>query len=295
MRRRLIALAVLAAVVLAACAQSALTPAPTTEQSRRALGLGAGGAPAIAPAPDQAQAKDGATTTTEQGIPTLNVRKGDLILSANVTMRSKDPWATSDQARAIAAGLGGDLLALSQTGSGDQRSALVTIRVPSDRFDDAIAQLKKLDAEVETSNVSAKDVTGQVVDLQARLAAKQAEEQAYLALLGKATTVDEILKVQTALFQTRTQIEQLQGQLGSLKDQVDYSTITITVTPLVPASGPSGQWDPSLTFARALAALGALFRVLADIGIWLLVFGWIPLLALGVLFAALRVRRPAPA
>ena len=99
----------------------------------------------------------------------------------------------------------------------------------------------------------------------------------------------------TTLFQTRTQIEQLQGQLNSLKNQVDFSTITISVAPLIAVTGPTGTWDPSVTFARALAALGQLMRGLADVAIWLLVFGWIPLVALAFLFAALRLRRPTPA
>jgi len=290
MRSALVILAVLAAVLASACA----TAGTGTQASPPFAGSGGASTPEKAPAPDQP--RDSVTgTTPDQGIPTVNAVGRDLILTANVTMRSRDPWATADQARAIAAGLGGDLLALSQTGSGDQRNALLTIRVPSGRFDDAIAQLKKLDAEVEASNVGAKDVTGQVVDLQARLSAKQAEEQAYLALLAKATTVDEILKVQTALFQTRTQIEQLQGQLGSLKNQIDYSTITISVSPLIAVTGPTGTWDPSVTFARALAALGLLMRGLADVAIWALVFGWIPLVALAFLFAALRFRKPTPA
>ena len=46
------------------------------------------------------------------------------------------------------AGLGGDLLALSQSGSGEQRSALVTIRVPSSRFDDAMARVQEVSRDL---------------------------------------------------------------------------------------------------------------------------------------------------
>src|SRR5438094_533744 len=54
------------------------------------------------------------------------------------------------------------------------------------------------------------------------------------------------------------------------------------------------SWDPAKTFTRALAALGTMLRVFADFGIWLLVFGWIPLLALALVLVATRVRsRPA--
>ena len=235
-------------------------------------------------------------TTPQNGIPSFASVGRDLIITANISFRSSDPWATADQARAIAAGLGGDLLALSQTGSGDQKNANLTIRVPSDRFDQALSQLKKLDGEVLTSGVNAQDVTDQFVDVQARLDAQKAQEQQYLTILAKASTVDEILKVQSALASTRMQIEQLQAQVNSMKSRIDYSTITMSITPLVVVSTePVGKWDPARTFAQALAALTALFRVLGDAVIWLLVLGWIPLIALAIVFIALRRTRGVPA
>ena len=164
--------------------------------------------------------------------------------------------------------------------------------MPSSRFDDALAQLKKLDGEVVSSNVDAKDVTDQFVDVQARLVALKAQEQQYLTLLARANSVDEILKVQGVLVSTRTQIEQLQGQVNSLKTRIDFSTITMSIAPIATVpSQPLGTWDPSRTFAQATTALAALFRVFGDIAIWLVVFVWIPIFALAVVLAATRVRR----
>jgi len=286
MRRRYLVLLALAVVLCAACAQSA---APSAS-----VGFG-GGVAAPVPAPEVAKrdaSANSGTTTPQNGIPVLAAADRDLILTANVSFRSQDPWATADKVRALAAGLGGDLLGLSQSGSGDQRSATLTIRVPSTRFDDALAQLKKLDGEVVSSNVDAKDVTDQFVDVQARLVALKAQEQQYLTLLARANSVDEILKVQGVLVSTRTQIEQLQGQVNSLKTRIDFSTITMSIAPIATVpSQPLGTWDPSRTFAQATTALAALFRVFGDIAIWLVVFVWIPIFALAVVLAATRVRR----
>lgn len=290
-RRTAFGLLVLIAVLTAACSAATSSPA-------------ASGAAGVAPNPANMSAADaakqqagsGGATTPANGIPSFANAGRSLILTANITFRSNDPWATADQARAIAAGLGGDLLGLSQTGSGEQRSALVTIRVPSSRFDDALTQLKKLDGEVLTSGVNAQDVTDQFVDINARLDAAKLQEQQYLTILAKATTVDEILKVQSALASIRTQIEQLQAQVNSMKSRIDYSTITMQITPTVtiPAE-PVGKWDPSRTFAQALAALTAMFRVVGDAAIWLLVFGWLPLVLLAIAFVATRTRRVVPA
>jgi len=248
-----------------------------------------GGAPAAVPAPNGALAP-------KEGIPTVVVNADrNLILTAKIDMRSKDPWSTSDRAQLIATSLGGDVLNLSQTGSGENRSASLTMRVPSSRFSEAIRQLKELDGEVATSAVSAQDVTDQFVDLQARLAAKQSEEQRYLALLGRANTIDEILKIDASLSNVRLQVEQLTGQINSIKSRTEFSTISMSVSPIaiVPFQEPAKAWDPAKTVARALAALGAMLQVFADLAIWLVVFGWLPLIALaGVLFAT-RAHRPS--
>jgi hypothetical protein len=47
-----------------------------------------------------------------------------------------------------------------------------------------------------------------------------------------------------------------------------------------------------VTFAKAIAALSVFFKFAADLAIWVLVFGWIPLIALALAFAAMRIRRP---
>jgi hypothetical protein len=298
MRRPARVLAILVPVVLlaAACASVGQTSAPSAGGGTTAFGPGRdaiGSSAADSKGPGSIPASAG--TTTENGIPTVVTNPSrNLILTANVSMKTQDPWATADKARAIASGLGGDVLAMSQTGQGENRSALITVRVPSDRFDEALRQLKLLDGEVLMSNVDAKDVTDQFTDLQARLVAKQAEEQRYLQLFPQAKTVDETLKIDAALGNVRTQIEQLQGQLNLIKNRTEFSTITMAIAPIVTVPATTGgAWDPAVTFAKAIAALSVFFRFAADLAIWLLVFGWIPLIALAIALGASRIRRPS--
>ena len=291
---RKLAFLIAAPLLLAACTQSGATaPGGSTAQGRGAeVGM-----PVPAPAADAASGYSGiAATTSSKDVPTV-VLSGDrnLILTAKIDMRSKDPWVTADRAQAIATALGGDVLNLSQSGNSDTRSASLTIRVPSTRFGDALQQLKSLEGEVQTSGVSAQDVTDQFVDLQARLTAKQAEEQRYLAILNRANTIDEILKVDASLGNVRTQIEQLTAQINSIKNRTEFSTISMSISmiALLPGDTTSKVWDPAKTVGRALAALGAMMQVFADVVIWLVVFGWLPLIAFAVLIFAARMRRPA--
>jgi hypothetical protein len=307
MKTRLaLAILVPAALVLAACAAGqtagapAATAAPTAAALRGAYGIDGATAfgPALpVPAPEaqrtDAKPPDGGTA---QGIPIPQVFDPEraLILTANVSLKAKDPWSVSDRAQQIAIGLGGDVMSLAQSGSGEQRSATVTLRVPQARFNDALRQIRDIaDIEVLASNVDGKDVTDQFVDLQARLTAKKAEEQRYLALLARADKIEDILKIDSVLAQVRTQIEQLTAQVNSIKARTTFSTITVQVSPVGPAPVPTPDpkaYDPSKTIERSVAALASLMRIAADAAIWTLVFGWIPLTLFGLILLLSRTR-----
>ena len=240
-------------------------------------------------------AKSGDSVSNGVPVPQAFDVARSVILTANISMRAADPWSVADKAQAVATGLGGDVIGLNQSGSKDDRVASLTIRVPSDRFTEALRQLRALDGDVVSSTVDGKDVTDQFVDLKARLTAKQGEEQRYSALLARAATIDEILKIDAALSGVRTQIEQLQGQVNSIASRTQFSTITMSITPAVtPVVTPAAPaWDPSRTVATALAALAVMLRGFADLTIWILVFGWLPLLGLAVTLAVTRGRRAA--
>jgi len=216
-----------------------------------------------------------------------------IILTANISMKASDPWATAEKAQSIATDLGGDVIGLNESGSKDDRIAGLTLRVPSQQFTEALRRLRALDADVTSSTVNGQDVSDQFVDLKARLAAKQAEEQRYDALLTRASTIDEILKIDSALSNVRTQIEQLQGQVNSISSRTQFSTISVSISTaaITPAPAPTAAWDPAKTAAQAFATLAAVLRGFADVAIWMLVFGWIPLLALALAVVLTRGRR----
>src|SRR5437016_3616035 len=156
---------------LAACSASGTA-------SRGAPGGGTGdsftniSAPLAVPAPEAQKAGGVAVgaPAPNQGLPNPVAFNADrnLIRTANIAMRSKDPWATSERAAAIAVGYGGDVLGLAQSGNGDDRRANLTIRVPASRFDDALNQIKQLEGEAATSKLDTYARTDQFSRLHAR-------------------------------------------------------------------------------------------------------------------------------
>jgi hypothetical protein len=153
----------------------------------------------------------------------------------------------------LVAGFGGFVASSqSQLGPGDASSpssGTIVLQVPESSFASLLAQVQKVGHATSVTTTST-DVTGQVVDLQARIDALQASRQQYLSILAKATTIGDILAVQSQLDSLQTQIEQLQGQLGVLNGETTYGTLTVSLAeagrapapPSPPSSGLGKAW-----------------------------------------------------
>jgi hypothetical protein len=162
---------------------------------------------------------------------------------------------TMSQLSALATAYGG-FVASSQTqsgaGTGGSPYGSVTLQVPVDNFGAALKAAQTL-GKTSSLTTKATDVTAQYVDLQSRIAALEESRQQYLTILSKATTVGDVLAVQTQLDAIQSQIEQLQGQLQVLTGETSYSTLAVTVTegsrpappPPLPESGLVRAWHDS--------------------------------------------------
>lgn len=108
--------------------------------------------------------------------------------------------------------------------------AKLTLKVPTSRFDETRKQLRKLAKRVREETVNARDVSKQYIDTDARLRNLRAEELQFLDILKHARTVPDTLAATKELSEVREQIEETDAELRHLKDQVDLSTIDVTIS-----------------------------------------------------------------
>jgi hypothetical protein len=105
--------------------------------------------------------------------------------------------------------------------------ARMTVRVPSERLDEALETIKEGAVDVNYENRSGEDVTSQYVDLQSRLKAKQAAEEKLLEFLEEATDTEDALSVYVQLQQIQSEIEVLKGQIQYYEESAALSAISI--------------------------------------------------------------------
>lgn len=211
-----------------------------------------------------------------------------VVKTGALTLRVGDAPKAVDQARAIATGRGGFLesSSVSDPGSGP-RSAWATIRVPSDKFDDTVKDLKAIASLVVLESVNGEDVTAQAVDLDANLRNAQAEEQSYLDIMKRAGNIEDTLAVASRLAEVRGRIERYQAEKRYLDSRTELATISATFTEDTRIEVPGRTWRPLEVARQALRDLVEALQNLVDFAIRFFVAAiglLLPVLAIIALF-----------
>ena len=141
------------------------------------------------------------------------------------------------------------------------------------------------------------DVTNDYIDTQARLTNLHAEQQRLLTLLGKATTLSDVLALDQPLTNVEGQIEELEAHQQALAGQTTFYTITLMLQPaeLPVAPAPPSGFHPGQTLHDAFTAALAFAGWLASVLIWLVVFSVfvLPVVVVVVLVRHWRRQRAA--
>ena len=117
-----------------------------------------------------------------------------------------------------------------------------TLRIPEDRFEEALSRVEGM-GERLTLTVSSQDVTEEYVDLEGRLNYWRNQEAFYMRLLDEASSIDDLVRIQTQMQQVLLNIEQIEGRLRYLDSRTSFSTLTVGLTE-VPGTGPIAPTDP---------------------------------------------------
>jgi len=169
------------------------------------------------------------------------IRNADLALEVSSTVEAQQ------KVTAIAESVGGFVVTseAKQRENSDPSQRVVDIklvvRIPSNQFNSALAQIEKLASNLTQRNITGQDVTEEFIDLEARIRTQKALELQFLEIMKQANKVADALEVHRQVAEVRTEIEKLEGRKRFLENQSSLSTITVNMsTPrpiVVSASG----------------------------------------------------------
>jgi hypothetical protein len=225
---------------------------------------------------------------TEDGVGAV-IDDAKIIRTGTINLEVTDVPTALVTARNGIRAMGGYVGASQTENVNDQPYATITYRIPADRWEDALDLLRGLNgltSKVVSEQTAAVEVTGQVIDLEARIRNLRASETALQKIAGSATRISDVLEVEQQLTNVRGQIEQLSAALADLQDRAGFATLTATYSvPIVAVDVAAKDWEPRTVVDEASASLVNMLQALTTAGIWFAIV-WLPLLlVVGVLVA----------
>jgi len=212
-----------------------------------------------------------------------------VIKNADMAIVVKDPKASMAEITKLAGELGGFVVSSNLyqsyygTNNTEVPEATITIRVPSDKLDEALASIKEDAVDVNYENTSGQDVTSEYVDLQSRLAAKEAAEEKLLEILDEAENAEDVLAIYLQVQNVQTEIEILKGQIKYYEESAALSAISVR---LIAEAGTQpieiGPWTPTGSAKDAIQDLIYFFQNFVEFLIRFVLYNLPALILIGI-------------
>ena len=295
--KRFLLISVAAALILSACGAMASAPQRSYDYAEPAAApemMLEAPAEGFAPEP----AADFASNATGAGGFEAAAVERLVIQNADLSIVVIDPEAKMDEIGKMVESMGGFVVSKNvyQTYTSNNikvPEGNITVRVPAEKLEQALEQIKADAVEVQNENRSGQDVTRDYVDLKSRLKTHEEAAEQLSKILDQKTESAEVIEVFNQLVYHREQIEMLKGQINYYEEAAALSAVSVRITaeetlqPLEIAG-----WRPVGVARDALQSLINFFQGFVNFLIWLIIL-IIPagLLLLGLLWVVWRLFR----
>lgn len=156
-----------------------------------------------------------------------SARAEKIIRTASFTIRTAAYDSDLMQLQGLTEGVEGRVEYLNTSGdqeSGQNRYAYLTLRIPTARLDDFLAQAKQIGSVTDLTE-ERQDVSDTYYDIQSRLALQKEKLARLQSLMQSAESVSDLVEIESAVTDAQYWIDRYTSQLKSYDGRVDYSTV----------------------------------------------------------------------
>ena len=187
---------------------------------------------------EESSAAGTVSSAEETGKDTSDAAERKLVVTLDYSVETKDLDALDASILQKTKELGGYVESSSKDGPKEyteeswydgRRYASYVVRIPSDKVENFASALEG-ESNVTNKSTNTEDITLQYIDTDSRRQSLREEQTRLEEMLKKAETVDEMIQIENALTEVRSSLKDLETQIRYYDNQVDYSTVNISVT-----------------------------------------------------------------
>lgn len=217
-----------------------------------------------------------------EAAPTPGVTNRMVVSNSQISLLVRDVVSALTTIKTKTTSLGGYTVESNLMRPADAASGQITLRIPSEKLDDALNFLRSSSVKVVSENLVGEDVTDQFVDNDARLAILTDNKTRFEEIMKKAEKIQDILQVQQEVFNIQSQIDAIKGQQNYLTKTSQMAKLTayLSTDELALPYAPARPWRPEVVFKLAVRSLLGSLQDLGSKAIWMTVYSviWLPIL-----------------
>lgn len=241
---------------------------------------------------------------------TAKAAERHVIRTAELTVETENVQDGLDEARTAVTTAGGYVeQEYTDRGADGEERSRVTFKVPPEEYQEVLDTLVGI-GDLVRREASAKDVTGEVVDVESRIRTQRASVARVRELMDDATQLSDVVTLESELSSRQADLEALQARLESLESRSGMATVTLElVTPhaatvddeedTTVGGAVADGWDAFVTMLKWIAiAVGSSLPFVAALalvyGAWRAVRGRVSALSRRRVVPPPPVGAPAP-
>ena len=210
-----------------------------------------------------------------------NVKAEKIIRTVSFTLKTLEYERDLEKIQETAAEMGGRMEYLSANGEDGGtalRSAHLTLRIPSEKLDEFISGAQGI-GKLTSMTQQSQDVSEAYYDTQARLETQLQKMERLQILMKDAENIADLIEIESAIADTQYWIDHYTGQKNHYDDQVDYSTVSVSLQEIrVAEEEEISLWQRMISglrdsLAGGVAFLGDLMVFLMAAAPWLMITG----------------------
>lgn len=273
----LFSLLALAAILLAACGAAAQSSDAYLVEERAVMPEGDMAAPSFAEAPSALGGDSGGGVVANDAI-VAQAAERLVIKNANLSIVVDDPEQRMNEITDMAERMGGfvvssNLYKTSLYDGTEVPAAYITVRVPVEKFLDALDQIREGAVDIPSDTQSGQDVTAEYTDLQSRLRNLENAEELLRQIMDEARDTEDVLNAFNQLNYITEQIEVLKGQIKYYEESSALSAITVDIVANAAVQPIKvGPWDITGVAKEAIESLVEALQGIAEALVWLALY-----------------------
>lgn len=149
-----------------------------------------------------------------------------IIKSASLEVSVDVPTDTLSEMKALVKSKSGFVQSIYDN---DEKTISMTAKIPQGQLESFVEEASKK-GKLISKNISSQDVTGELIDIEAKVKNLKVLRARFRELLARANNIDEVLKIEKELVRIQSEIDSIEGRVKSLKQHALLSDVSIMIS-----------------------------------------------------------------